>query len=83
MFLRGTKELPTAEISVCKNFINLVEDLIKWMGTYIQEHPYSKAKFKSAFRILLESLPQIQKTKVTKLNFFKPEDPNRYQAYYL
>ena len=53
------------------------------MGTYIQEHPYSKAKFKSAFRILLESLPQIQKTKVTKLNFFKPEDPNRYQAYYL
>lgn len=45
--------MPTAEMSVCKNFINLVEDVIKWMGTFIKEHPYTNLKFTSAFRILL------------------------------
>ena len=53
------------------------------MGTYIQDHPYSQIKFKSAFRILLEKTPHLQFKKVTALNFFKEEDPNRYQAYYL
>jgi hypothetical protein len=81
--LRGSKDLSTAEMSVCKNFINLVDDLIKWMGTYVQEHPYTQLHFRSAFRILLEKMPELQENKVTHLNFFKPEDPNRYQAYYL
>ena len=81
--MRGTRELPTPEMSVCRNFINLIEDVIKWMGTYIRDHPYSKLKFQSAFKMLLSKLPSIQGVKVNNLSFFKPEDPNRYQAHYL
>lgn len=82
-FLRGNSNLATAEMSVCKNFINLIEDVIKWMGTYIRDHPYTSIKYRSAFKMLLETLPIIQANKVSELNFFKPEDPNRYQSYYL
>lgn len=81
--LRGSISLPTAEMSVCKNFVNLVEEVIKWMGTYIRDHPYMKVKFRSAFRMLLDRLPFVQALRVSNLHFFKPEDPNRYQAYYL
>ena len=51
--LRGAKSLPVAEISVCKNLVNLIEDILKWTGTYIQNHPYSQIQFRSAFRLLL------------------------------
>lgn len=82
-FLRGNNSLPTAEMSVCKNFVNLIEDVIKWMGIYIDDHPYTKIKFRSAFRMLLDRMPSVQASKVNNLNFFKPEDSNRYRAYYL
>lgn len=81
--LRGSKSLPVAEISVCKNLINLIEDILKWMGTHIHNHPYSPLPFRSAFRLLLEEYPSVLNKKLTELTFFKPEDPNRYQAYYL
>ncbi len=62
--LRGNKPLPVAEISVCKNLISLVEDILKWMGTHIQNHPYSPITFKSAFRLLLEKCQQVSAKKL-------------------
>jgi hypothetical protein len=56
--------LPVAEISVCKNLISLVEDILKWMGTHIQNHPYSPITFKSAFRLLLEKCQQVSAKKL-------------------
>lgn len=53
------------------------------MGTNIKDHPYSKITFRSAFRLLLEKLPRIQNIRVTDLTFFKADDPNKFQAYYI
>lgn len=72
-----------SDATVCKTILQLVEEMIKWMGTNIKDHPYSKITFRSAFRLLLQKLPRIQNVRVTDLTFFKGDDPNKYQAYYI
>jgi len=53
------------------------------MGIIAQEHPYSKIKYTSAFKTTLSRCPQIQSLRQIDLTFFKSDDPNKYQAYYL
>lgn len=81
--LRGENEMMNSDSTVCKTILQLVEEMIKWMGTNIKDHPYSKITFRSAFRLMLEKLPRIQNVRVTDLTFFKADDPNKYQAYYI
>lgn len=49
----------------------------------MRDHPYSKIHFQSAFRIVMERVPRIKNMRITDLTFFKPDDPNKYQAYYM
>ncbi len=49
----------------------------------MKDHPYSKLQFRSFFKLLLEKIPRIQSIRVTDLTFFKNDDPNKYQAYYI
>jgi hypothetical protein len=57
--------------------------MVKWIGTNIRNHPYSKLMFRSAFRVILDRLPRVQSFKISELTFFKADDPNKYQAYYI
>lgn len=81
--LKGEKFSEVEDAKICSTILQLVEEMVKWIGTNIRNHPYSKLMFRSAFRVILDRLPRVQSFKISELTFFKADDPNKYQAYYI
>jgi hypothetical protein len=57
--------------------------MVKWFGTSLKLHPYSKIKFRSHFKILMDRISSIKNLKMTDLTFFKPDDTRKYSANYI
>ena len=81
--LKGDKFSEAEDSKICSTILQLIEEMVKWIGTNIRSHPYCKLQFRSAFRVILDRLPRVQNFKLSELTFFKADDPNKYQAYYI
>lgn len=64
--------------TISKCLLQLLTELLKWLGTNIKLHPYYKIKYPSAFKLYLDCFDKIKALKITELTFYKIDDLQKY-----
>ena len=76
------KKLSPAEQTACKNLINLVEEIVKWMAVNVTFHPNNKIKYRSVFKMIFDEFSTLFKNEKTDMGYYKNEDIKKYTKNY-
>ncbi len=63
--------------------LQLLNEIVKWIGTHIRLHPYYKIPFSSIFKIHLERLQKVKSIKITDLTYYTTDSIKIYEQNYL